>query len=88
MISQKTENTDVSELSDESLSEALNEAFQKYNLYSNEQRKRKRVKYEIAQKEFNIARKNLSDVCDFDKTFEFQGVPFALLRPTLSRFFN
>jgi|15BtaG_2_1085339.scaffolds.fasta_scaffold20557_1 hypothetical protein len=87
MISTKTKDVDwsadVSEMSDESLSDALNEIVQKYNLYSSEQRKRKRVKYEMARKEYEVASKKLSDFCDLDKTFEM-----ALFRPTLSRFFN
>jgi hypothetical protein len=94
MTSSKVGHSDLSEMSDESLKEAIDNIVEQLNSYSKEANRRKREKYELARKKYEDAKKNLKECDVFDVNFKdfLASVPIAgspldmLFQPSLTRF--
>ena len=89
MTSSKVGHSDLSEMSDESLKEAIDNIVEQLNSYSKEANRRKREKYELARKKYEDAKKNLKECDVFDVNFKdiFDSVcQDMLFQPSLTRF--
>ena len=86
MTSSKVAKSDLTDMSDEALKDAIDQTVEQLNVYSTEASKRKREKYNLARKEYEVALQKMSEFDVVDFKMKDVRSPFDLLFANITKF--